>query len=158
MVNKLIVKPIRSLFERLILKERKPKVLAVSVCMGIYIAFCPFVGFHTALVFLTAWLFSLNFAATLAASVFVNNPWTMVPIYSVDYVFGNWIFKLFGVNPLSFNPLWMDKFNHIVFQYTGVSGISFWSFMIGGNLLGVLISVILYPVVKSALERISERV
>lgn len=158
MIIKLIVKPFKNFFEKLILKERRPKVLALSFCIGVYIAFCPFVFLHTAMVFALSWFFSLNLAVTLAASVFVNNPWTMLPIYSIDYFFGNWVFKLFGVNPLMFNPCWMDRFNNIVFEYTGVSGISFWSFMVGGNLLGLLISVSLYPVVRLVFEKMAEAV
>ncbi|KKP29747.1 MAG: hypothetical protein UR12_C0003G0021 [candidate division TM6 bacterium GW2011_GWF2_30_66] len=158
MALKLIIKSFKSFFEKLVLKEKSPKILALSFCAGIYIAFCPFVGFHTVMVFAFSWFFSLNFAVTLASSVFVNNPWTMVPIYSMDYVFGDLFFKLFGINPLSFNPSWMDAFNSLAFKYTGVSGISFWSFMIGGNLLGIIISVILYPIARSSFEKISKRV
>jgi Uncharacterized protein conserved in bacteria (DUF2062). len=157
-ITKLVVRPVKNFFEKLVLKERSAKILALSLCMGIYIAFCPFVGFHTIMVFAFSWIFSLNFAVTLAASVFINNPWTMVPIYSIDYFFGHWVFKLFNINPLSFNPGWMDSFNNIAFEYTGVSGISFWAFMLGGNLLGVLISVILYPVVKPAFQKMAEKV
>ena len=98
MIAKLIVEPFKNFFEKLVLKERSPRILALSLCIGVYIAFCPFVGFHTVLVFALSWILSLNFSVTLASSVFVNNPWTMVPIYSVDYVFGDWIFKLFGIN------------------------------------------------------------
>lgn len=153
----MILKPVINLFkvffESLVLKEKSPKVLALSFCVGVYIAFCPFVFLHTVMVIAFSWFFSLNFAVTLASSVFVNNPWTMIPIYSIDYIFGDLVFNLFGINSLSFNPSWMDTFNNFAFTYTGVSGISFWSFMLGGNLLGVIISVILYPVAKSVFEK-----
>lgn len=153
----MVVKPFKSFFERLVLKERSPKVLALSFCFGVYIAFCPFVGFHTIMVIGLSWLLSLNFAVTLASSIFVNNPWTMVPIYSIDYFFGTWVFKIFGIDPVASNPTWMNFFNQTLFKYTGVSGISFWAFMLGGNLLGLLISVILYPVAKRAFERIANK-
>lgn len=153
MINKLVVKPFKNFIEKLILKERRPKMLALSFCFGVYVAFCPFVGFHTIMIIVLTWLFSLNFAVALASSVFVNNPWTMLPIYSIDYCFGDLVFKFFGANPCAFDPGWMQSFNDFLFRYTGVSGISFWSFMLGGNLLGILISVILYPVLKRVFER-----
>ena len=53
-----------------------------------------------------------------------------------------------GCEPRWSNPSWMEFINVPLRTYTGVEGISFWSFMIGGNLLGLLFSVMLYPVVK----------
>ncbi|MFC1842626.1 DUF2062 domain-containing protein [Candidatus Dependentiae bacterium] len=148
---------LKKFFKALVLKERSPKVLAMSFCVGVFIAFSPFVGLHTAMIFLISWLFSLNFAVTLSASLFINNPWTMAPVYSVDYFFGEWFFnKLLGLNSLSLNPCWMEPLNGLISKYTGIAGISFWSFMVGGNLLGLLVSAILYPVVRFVFERMSE--
>jgi len=72
----------------------------------------------------------------------------MVPVYAAGYFFGEWVLGLLGVNPLALNPFWMGSINRLLLYYTGLTGISFWSFMIGGNLLGLLFSVILYPVLK----------
>src|SRR5581483_10373754 len=59
--------------------------LALSFCVGVYIAFSPFIGLHTVMTFIFVWLFGLNLAATFTASWLINNPWTMIPIYSTDY-------------------------------------------------------------------------
>jgi len=155
----MIIKRFKQFLYELALKEKNPQVLALSVCIGVFIAFSPFVCFHTLMIIVSAWLFSLNFAVVMAASLFVNNPWTMVPVYSTDYLFGEWFLrKVIGVDALSLNPFWMEPLNGFVYKYTGIAGISFWSFMIGGNLLGLLVSVILYPVVKSIFKRISKRI
>jgi len=152
----MIVRRIKNFFYKLVLKEKSPKMLALSFCVGVFISFSPFVFFHTIMIIVSAWLFSLNFAVVMSASLFVNNPWTMVPVYSADYVFGEWFLrKIIGLNPLSLNPSWMSPLNSFICKYTGISGISFWSFMIGGNLLGLIISVMLYPVVKRIFKRLS---
>jgi len=139
----------KNFFEKLVVKERSPKVLALSFCVGVYIAFSPYIFLHTLMAFAFSWIFSLNLAVVFAASCMINNPWTLVPIYTVDYLFGQWFLTfVLGVNSMSLNPHWMDPVNSFIYSYTGIQGVSFWAFMIGGNLLGLIISVIMYPVVR----------
>jgi len=155
----MILRWFKNFFEKLVLKERSPNVLALSFCLGVLIAFSPFVCFHSVLIIFLSWLFSLNLAVAFAATWLINNPWTMVPVYSMNYVFGDWFLKRFiGLDPLTINPRWMDPINGFICKYTGTSGISFWSFMIGGNLLGIAVSVMLYPIVKVIFKRIAYRV
>jgi len=147
-----------SLFTKLVLKERSPEVLARSVCVGVFISFSPFPGFHTLMVLGFTWLFSLNGAAVFAGA-FLNNPWTMVPFYSADYFFGEFLLRgLCGFETLAFNPSWMTWVNEPLARYVGIEGVSFWSFMVGGNLLGVLAAGMLYPVLKRIFARLSARV
>jgi len=154
----MILKWFKNFFEKLVLKERNPNVLALSFSLGAFVAFSPFVCFHTVMIICFSWLFSLNLAVAFAVTWLINNPWTMVPVYSVNYIFGDWFLKRFvGLDPLTINPSWMAPINNFICKYTGISGISFWSFMIGGNLLGVAISVMLYPIVKVVFRRISHR-
>lgn len=110
--------------------------LVSSCCLGAYIAFSPFIGLHTVMVFLFTWLFRLNFAVTLAFSLLINNPWTMVPVYGADYLFGEFLFYLMGINSRAWNPGWVELLNTKVNSFIPIPGLSFWSFMIGGNLLG----------------------
>jgi len=133
-------------YTALIQKEHSPKRLAISSCVGIYIAFSPFIGFHTAMVFLFAWAFALNFAVLLAVSCAINNPWTMVPIYAIDYMFGDWVLSFMHINSIEFDPQWVVAINQWVAQSTGIQGVSLCSFLVGGNLLGLGISGILYPI------------
>lgn len=131
--------------------------LTLSFCMGIYIAFCPFVGFHTALVFLFAWLFALNFAVMLSVSMLVNNPWTMVPVYGAGHLFGDWVLSLFGINHYEWNPSWITSLNAWAHQAIGLHGFSFWAFMIGGNILGVALGAMCYPVIKPFFAALKQR-
>jgi len=155
----MVLKKIRKFLETLVLKERNPNTLALSFCLGVFIAFSPFICFHSALIILFCWLFSLNLAVAFASTWLVNNPWTMVPVYWTDYVFGNWFLRTFlGIDPVALNPTWMNSLNRFICSYTGISGLSFWGFMIGGNLLGILVSIILYPIVKIIFKRVSCRI
>lgn len=132
--------------EILIQKESSRRKLVASCCMGVYVAFSPFVFFHTAMIFLFGWLFTLNIPIMFAVSWFINNPWTMVPIYAFDCVVGDCIFAVLGINSMHWNPAWMIWFNEFLSAHIGLGGISFWSFMVGGNLFALFISGMLYPV------------
>lgn len=132
--------------EMLLQKESSHHKLVASCCMGVYVAFSPFICCHTIMIFLFGWLFSLNIPIMFIVSWFINNPWTMVPIYAFDCVVGNYIFAFLGVNSMQLNPSWMMGLNDLLSTYLGISGISFWSFMVGGNLFALFIGGILYPV------------
>ena len=148
-----------NVFKRLILKDRSPRMLALSFCVGVYIAFSPYLFMHTAMVFVFAWVFSLHLPAVFAAAYLVNNPWTLVPIYTSDYFVGEFLLRtVCGFDTLQLNPAWMTFINKPIAHYTGISGISFWSFMLGGNLLGLLAGVMLYPVLKRIFATMSTRV
>ena len=154
----MIVRSLLQKIQALALQERSSSKLALSCATGIFIAFSPFMGFHTVMTFLFSWLMGLNLAATFAVSCLVNNPWTMIPIYSADYFFGQMIMTgFFKVDTISLNPLWMNWVNDLLAKYCGVSEISFWSFMIGGNILGLILACIVYPVFKLIFERVGRR-
>jgi len=131
--------------------ERCPRQLSLSFCLGVYIAFSPFVGLHTAMVFLFSWLFALNFTVLLTVSCCINNPWTMVPVYGAGHLVGDWLFALFRCDGLQWNPWWVKSLNVSIAPYLGGTHISLWSFLIGGNLLGIVMSIAVYPIIKSIL-------
>jgi len=138
--------------KQLVQRERCPRKLAFSIAVSVFIAFSPFVGFHTLMVLAFSWFFALNAGILLALSNGINNPWTMLPIYATDQVVGDNIFSLFGINGMQLNPSWVAAINHWLRQYTGLTGISFWSFLLGGNLLSLLLAVIIYPIVRYILS------
>jgi uncharacterized protein (DUF2062 family) len=146
---------IKNKMHELALQERSSKKLALSCAMGVFIAFSPFICFHTVMTFVLTWLMGLNLAATFAVSVLVNNPWTMLPIYSADYFFGEFLLHdLLGIDTVSMNPAWMCWINEKLAYYCGIKDVSFWAFMIGGNVLGALITITLYPLFKRLFDRI----
>lgn len=56
-----------------------PQRTAMAFAVGIFIAFSPAYGLHTAGVFFCAWAFRLNVLALMAGNL-TNNPWTVLPI------------------------------------------------------------------------------
>ncbi len=143
----------------LVVHERSSAKLAFSFCMGIYIAFSPFVGFHTLMTFVIVWLLGLNLAVTFAASCLLHNPWTTIPIYGFDYIFGEWLLKtVMGLDSLAMNPSWMLSVNDTLSTYLGTPHIALWSFMIGGNILGIVFSFGLYPIMKKLFIKLVEKV
>lgn len=79
----------------------------------------------------------------------------MIPVYSSGYIFGDWILQgLCGIDVHAMNPEWVCSINEKIHAHTGIHGISFWSFMVGGNLLGLLIAAMLYPIIKPIFVRL----
>jgi uncharacterized protein (DUF2062 family) len=64
-----------------------PHRLSLAFSLGIFIAFSPWLGLHIVSAVFLAWLFRLNKVVVLTAS-FVNNPWTIVPMYAFCLWFG----------------------------------------------------------------------
>lgn len=146
---KKIVDMVKQFLKNMVEKERCPQKLALSFCVGIYIAFSPFPGLHTVMVFVFSWLFKLNWAVVLASSCLINSPWTMVPIYATDYMVGRWLCDaLFSGDMLAFNPSWMNWINQYMSQYVGMGNMCLTSFLIGGNVLGLFFGVLLYIPMK----------
>lgn len=145
----MIKEKILNLISRMFNYESDPCLLAFTVSLSVYIALCPFVFLHTIMVLTAAWFFSLNSVFMLIITNTINNPWTMLFIYTSGYSFGNLILHtILGYRPMALNPAWMEPLNNTLHSMTGMSGIALWSFLIGGNLLAILFSVILYPIIK----------
>ena len=123
--------------------------LTLSLCIGAFIAISPFPGFHTLLVFVARWLFKINFSITLIFSIIINNPWTMIPIYSTDYFFGYWLLhKIWD---------WHPNFTISLEKIFLTGEVCIFSFIIGGMILSVLVSLIVYPIAKFLLNNIFEK-
>lgn len=64
-----------------------PHKLALGFALGVFIAFSPWLGLHIISCILFAWMFRVSKFVVLTAS-FVNNPWTIVPMYGFCLWFG----------------------------------------------------------------------
>jgi uncharacterized protein (DUF2062 family) len=67
---------IRSLFKL----NDSPHRLSAAFALGVFIAFSPTIGLHTISCLLLAWAFRLSKLVVITAA-FINNPWTIVPMY-----------------------------------------------------------------------------
>ena len=144
----MIVTYIRLLRERLMAQEQSPHKLALTCALGVFIGISPWVGLHTVMTFAFAWVFSLNLAALFAVSMLIHNPWTMVPVYSIDHFFGTWLFQFLPIDYLQLDPVWVGSCNLFLKNHTGISGLSLTAFLVGGNVLAIGMAIIVYPIAR----------
>jgi uncharacterized protein (DUF2062 family) len=117
--------------------QESPQRTALAFALGVFIAFSPAYGLHTAMVVLCTWLFGLNFLALFTGAL-VNNPWTIIPILGATYwtgalLLGRTDMPNFDWQDLSFNGIYQQ-----VLPYAA-------PFMLGGLVLSVLGALLSYP-------------
>jgi uncharacterized protein len=74
---------IRALFHH----SDPPHKLAFAFALGIFIAFTPTIGLHLITCLVMAWALRLSKLVIITAS-FINNPWTVAPLYGFCFWFG----------------------------------------------------------------------
>ena len=145
----MMLKKILDYFKKLAYQEKSSHKLALSFCMGTYRAFSPFPGLHTIMIFVFSILFGLNMTVTFAAAYGINNPFTLVPVYAADYGVGYWLlYKIAAFDASAFNPWWINSLSTVCEQRLGFPLPCMWSFLIGGNILGIVLACLLYPITK----------
>ena len=70
--------------------EDSPSRVALAFALGVFIAFFPLLGIHTGLAIVIAIAFRLNKAAILVGA-WINNPWTLAPMYTAGTLLGCFI-------------------------------------------------------------------
>ncbi len=74
----------------------------------------------------------------------------MIPFYSFDYAFGYWVVH----SLIGWHPDW-----HIsLAKLFGSGSICIWSFLVGGNIIGIVAALVSYPVVIRFFNRLAVRV
>lgn len=71
----------------------------MAFAVGVFLGMSPLLGLHTILGLAFSWLFRFNKVVTITG-VFITNPWTIIPIYSL----GTWI----GAKCLGFSEIIPD--------------------------------------------------
>ena len=145
----------RSLFRRLLALDDPPERTALAFSIGVFIAFSPFLGLHTIMATLVAFLFRFNKVA-IYSGTFINNPFlTLVPIIVASYAIGALVLG----RPMRIPPegvallkdphlLTADYYRKLFVESWGIV----WPFTIGGMVLSVVCSLIAYPVTSSLLR------
>ena len=140
---------LRSTFRRLLALDDPPERTALAFSIGVFIAFSPFLGLHTILATLVAFLFRFNKVA-IYSGTFINNPFfTLVPIIIASYAIGAFVLGLplripaEGVELLKDPHLLTGDYYRKLFR-EGWQIV--WPFTIGATLLSVVCSLIAYPV------------
>jgi uncharacterized protein len=123
-----------------------PHRISLAFALGVFIGMSPFLGIHTVLGILVAWLFRLNKLATIIG-VYVTNPYTIIPIYT----FGTWVgVKCLGIN--TFIPAidWRHiSVSTLMNEFSSVLK----PFIVGTLLIGVLAAILSYILVYNVTKR-----
>lgn len=127
----------RALLRQVLHLQESPQRTALAFALGVFIAFSPAYGLHTAMVVLCTWLFGLNFLALFTGAL-INNPWTIIPILGATYwtgalLMGRTDVPNFDWQDLSFTGIYQQVLPYAV------------PFILGGLVLSVLGALLSYP-------------
>lgn len=139
---------LRAAFRRLLAIDDPPERTALAFSIGVFIAFSPFLGLHTIMATVLAFLFRFNKIA-IYTGTFVNNPFlTLVPIILASYAVGALVLG---------RPLSLPTEDLELLKHPELFSSDYWRrlfqqsrdvlvpFAIGGMVLSVIFSVIAYP-------------
>ena len=150
----------RTTFRRLLAIDDPPERTALAFSIGVFIAFSPFLGLHTIMATVVAFLFRFNKIA-IYAGTFINNPFlTLVPIIIVSYGLGA---LLLGQPPrIPAEGIELIKDPHLLTAsyYRELFGHSWYlikPFALGASVLSVVCPILAYPLTLSALRRHQKR-
>lgn len=130
--------------------EDTPHRIALAFGIGIWIAFFPIWGIHTAMALVIAFALRLSRAAMILGA-YVNNPWTAPALYTAGAVLGCW---LLGVPVEGFDDLdWSLKGRAFLDSLLQTLRPYLWPFVVGNTIVGVAGGALSYFVLRRALER-----
>jgi uncharacterized protein len=79
-----------------------PRDLSAGLATGLAISFTPFIGLHTLLSILIAWLIGASMASAIIGTLF-GNPWTFPFIWYLTYELGQFLYQGLGSNYEAFS-------------------------------------------------------
>lgn len=158
----------REAIRHLLHLEDTPKRIALAFAIGVFIAFTPPTGLHAVLALLLAWILGLN-KVIMVLGTFVNNPWTLVPIYATSLWIGVHLYGEHRIPPMDWSSVMPGNLIHH-FEDAGAQGKGLFGalgstavyfgrqfrsyllpFAIGTVVLGLVASVVAYFIVHSAI-------
>jgi len=123
-----------------------PYKLAAAFALGVFVAFSPTIGLHIITCLVFAWIFRLSKLVIVTAS-FINNPWTIVPLYGFCLWFG---MKLTGSDiaapTIAWSELSLTNAYIILKPYL-------WPFVAGTLAIGAVAAVVSYIAIYWAVIR-----
>jgi uncharacterized protein len=139
---------LRSTFRRLLSLDDPPERTALAFSVGVFIAFCPFLGLHSIMAIACCLYFRLNKIAVFAGA-FINNPFlTLVPIIIASFGIGAYLMgrpvalPAQGLELLKHPHIFDGSYWHELLK-------SGWEillpFTLGGMILSILTGLISYP-------------
>jgi len=111
--------------------DSHPGHIAAGFALGVFVGFTPFIGLHTPICIVLAFLFKLNKVACVTGS-WINTPITVLPALGLSYQVGNFLRGESGVLNLQGGFSWHDLEKHAA------------SLLLGSSLTGFIAAVISY--------------
>lgn len=137
---------IREKLRVLLAVKDRPHHVAISFSVGIFIGISPLLGLHTVLGILVSYLFKLNKFVTILG-VYITNPWTIIPIYTL----GTWAgMKILGIEGVLGDIPWRSlTFSNVLAELK----ILFWPFVVGCFVLGTVSALVSYILIFFTVKR-----
>lgn len=114
-----------------------PHKLALAFALGVFVAFTPTIGLHLITCLFLAWVFRVSRFVVITAS-FINNPWTIVPLYGFCLWLG---IRITGTDiqspPIAWNELGPTNFYLVLRPYL-------WPFVVGTLTVGIVAGLLSY--------------
>ncbi len=130
--------------------EDTPHRIALAFGIGVFIAFFPLFGIHTAIALLIAIAFRLSRVAILLG-IWVNNPWTIAPMYMGGTFLGC---LLLGRAPGNLPAIDWDLEGEAFYEALMETLRPYlWPYVVGNLVLGVLAGAVAYFLLRFVLER-----
>jgi len=140
----------RRAFATLLHLEDTAHRTALAFGIGVFVAFFPVWGIHTLMALSIALVFRLNRLAVVLGA-WVNNPWTMAPLYAAGTALGC---ALLGIpeDPSRRIEWSLGGFACLRSLYTCLRAY-FWPFVFGNLILGCLAGALAYALLRTVLMR-----
>jgi uncharacterized protein (DUF2062 family) len=141
---------LRRSFAALLHLDDTPHRTALAFAIGVWIAFFPIWGIHSAMAIGIAFALRLSRAAMLLGA-WVNNPWTAPPFYTAGTMLGCWLLRVpaAGLEDIDWSLkgwAFLEAMGATLRPYL-------WPFVVGNTLVGVVLGGVGYVVVRRVLER-----
>jgi len=141
---------LRRMGQILLQVEGSPTRVAAAFGLGVFIAFFPLLGIHTGMALVIAILLRLNRVAILVGC-WINNPWTIAPMYSAGTLLGCALLRVPPVGPLSVD--WHLKGRAFYSALAATLRPLVWPFVVGNLVLGVVAGLVAFLLLRTLLAR-----
>jgi len=128
-----------------------PGRVAAAFGIGVFIAFFPILGIHTGMALAIALLFRLNKVAILIGA-WLNNPWTLAPMYSAGTLVGCLLLQVPLVSPAA-SVDWSLEGRAFYEALAVTLQPLLWPFVVGNLVLGALAGLAAFLGLRAVLAR-----
>lgn len=141
---------LRRAVDGLLQLQDTPHRIALAFGLGIWIAFSPLLGLHTVMALGAAFAFRLSRAALLLGA-YVNNPWTIAPLYLAGTALGCALLGVStaGLESIEWHHHGLAFYRHLIAHLRPY----LWPYVVGNTILGVVGGVAAYFGLRAFLER-----